>query len=139
MGLFLGGLPPGSTVMANDIGAVSYLADVRLVDLYGLATQETARARRAGRMDRDLLARLAAETSPAAIVVYRSWFTDAIPPEWVEVGTWKVPEKIVVADRTVSFFAPDTSGAARLARALAAFQPRLPPSVSARVADAAAP
>jgi hypothetical protein len=138
MGLFLRGLPPGSTVMANDIGAVSYLADVRLVDLYGLATQETARARRQRHVDRDLLARLAAETPPAAIVVYRSWFTDAIPPEWIEVGTWKVPEKVVVADRTVSFLASTPSDAARLAAALSAFQPRLPPSVVARVADARA-
>src|SRR5262249_62094893 len=32
MGLFLRGLPAGSTVMANDIGAVAWLADVRLVD-----------------------------------------------------------------------------------------------------------
>jgi hypothetical protein len=37
MGLFLRGLPPGSAVMANDIGAISYLADVRIVDLFGLA------------------------------------------------------------------------------------------------------
>ena len=33
MGLFLREIPVGSTVMANDIGAISYLADVRLVDL----------------------------------------------------------------------------------------------------------
>jgi hypothetical protein len=138
MGLFLRGLPPGSTVMANDIGAISYLADVRLVDLYGLATPETARARRAGRIDRALLARLAAETAPSAIVIYRSWFADAVPGEWVEVGTWKVPEKVVVADRTVSFLATSPAAAPRLARALAAFQPQLPPSVSARVADTGA-
>jgi hypothetical protein len=137
MGLFAGGLPPGATVMANDIGAISYLADVRMVDLFGLATRETARARRAGRVDRALLARLAADERPAAIVIYRSWFADAVPPDWIEVGTWKVPDKVVVADRTVSFYAPDAAAAARLGQALAAFQPRLPGSVSARVAAAA--
>jgi hypothetical protein len=139
MGLFLRELPAGSTVMANDIGAISYLADVRLVDLYGLATQETAVARRAGRVDRDLLARLAAERPPAAVVVYRSWFADSLPPDWIEVGTWKVPDKVVVADRTVTFFATGAEEAARLAAALVAFQPRLPAAVSARVADAHAP
>jgi len=137
MGLFLRELPAGSAVMANDIGAIAYLADVRLVDLFGLATRETAAARRAGRVDQALLARLAAETTPAAIVIYRSWFADAVPPQWVEVGTWKVPDKVVVADRTVSFYAPDAGSAARLGRALAAFQSRLPPAVVARVADAA--
>jgi hypothetical protein len=138
MGLFLHGLPAGSTVMANDIGAITYLADVRLIDLYGLATPETARARREGRVDRELLARLAAPTAPAAVVIYRSWFADAIPSDWIQVGTWKVPEEVVVADRTVTFYATRPADAALLARALQAFQARLPPAVSARIADAGA-
>jgi hypothetical protein len=123
MGLFLRGLPAGSTVMANDIGAIAYLADVRLIDLYGLATQETARA----------------PAPPAAVVVYRSWFADAIPPEWIQVGTWRVPEEVVVADRTVTFYATRPAEAALLARALDAFQARLPPTVTVRLADAASP
>lgn len=139
MGLFARGLPAGSTVMANDIGALTYLADVRLVDLFGLATRETARARRAGRVDRELLARLAAADPPAAVVVYRSWFADAIPPDWVEVGTWKVPDKIVVADRTVTFFATRAADAVTLARALRAFEPQLPAAVAARVMEPPAP
>ena len=139
MGLFLRGLPAGSTVMANDIGAIAYLADVRLIDLYGLATQETARARREGRVDRALLAHLAAPAPPAAVVVYRSWFADAIPPEWIQVGTWRVPEEVVVADRTVTFYATRPAEAALLARALDAFQARLPPTVTVRLADAASP
>ena len=138
-GLFLHGLPAGSTVMANDIGAIAYLADVRLIDLYGLATQETARARREGRVDRELLARLAAPAAPAAVVIYRSWFADAIPSDWIQVGTWKVPEEVVVADRTVTFYATRPAEAALLARALQAFQAHLPTSVSARIADAGAP
>ena len=43
----------------------------------------------------------------------------------------------MVADRTVSFYAPDAAAAARLGQALAAFQPRLPESVSVRLAAAA--
>jgi len=139
MGLFLQGLPAGSTVMANDIGAVAYLADIRLIDLYGLATQETARARREGRVDRALLAHLAEPAPPAAVVVYRSWFASAIPPDWIQVGTWKVPEEVVVADRTVTFYATRPADAALLARGLAAFEARLPPAVVARLADVPSP
>jgi hypothetical protein len=139
MGLFLRGLPAGSTVMANDIGAVAYLADVRLVDLYGLATRETAEARREGRVDRALLSHLAASAPPAAVVVYRSWFASAIPPDWIQVGTWKVPEAVVVADRTVTFYATRPGEASRLARELAAFEARLPPSVSVRLTDVGTP
>jgi hypothetical protein len=139
MGLFLRGLPAGSTVMANDIGAIAYLADIRLIDLYGLATQETARARREGRVDRALLAQLATPVPPAAVLVYRSWFASAIPSDWIQVATWKVPEEVVVADRTVTFYATRPADAALLARALADFQARLPSSVTARMADIAGP
>jgi hypothetical protein len=139
MGLFLRELPAGSTVMANDIGAVAYLADVRLVDLYGLATRETARARREGRVDRALLARLAESAPPAAVIVYRSWFASAIPPDWIQVGTWRVPEEVVVADRTVTFYATRPAEAALLSRALAAYEPRLPGTVIARLADVPSP
>jgi hypothetical protein len=37
MGMFLKRCYPGKAVAVNDICAVSYLADVRLVDLLGLA------------------------------------------------------------------------------------------------------
>jgi hypothetical protein len=134
MAAFLATHYSGATVMANDIGAVSALADVRLVDLYGLATRETAAARRAGRLDRAFLEDLAAATRPEVIVVYRSWFADALPPSWIEVGTWRVPEKVVVADRTVTFLARDEPGARRLAAALTTFAPSLPPRVVSRVA-----
>ncbi len=138
MGLFLRAGYPGGAVMANDIGAVAFLADVRLLDLYGLATRETARARRQGTLDRAFLERATEEFGPDVIVIYRSWFADALPAGWIEVGTWRVPEKVVVADRTVSFFAPGPEKARRLAAALAAFQPELPASVVARMADAPA-
>ena len=54
------------------------------------------------------------------------------------MGTWKVPEEVVVADRTVTFYATRPADAALLARALEAFAARLPASVTARLADAGA-
>ena len=71
--------------------------------------------------------------------IRRAWFADAIPPDWVEVGTWKVPDKIVVADRTVTFFATRAADAETLAQALRAFQPQLPAAVVVRVAEPLAP
>jgi hypothetical protein len=76
---------------------------------------------------------------PAAVLVYRSWFASAIPSDWIQVATWKVPEEVVVADRTVTFYATRPADAALLARALADFQARLPSSVTARMADVAGP
>jgi hypothetical protein len=134
MGRFLARHYPGATVMANDVGAVSYLADVHLVDLYGLATRETAAARRAGRLDRRFLEDLTTTARPEVVVVYRSWFADSLPASWIEVGTWRVPEKVVVADRSVSFLAPGEPAARRLRDALAAFEAELPARVAARTA-----
>ena len=55
------------------------------------------------------------------------------------MGTWKVPDKIVVADRTVTFLATRAADAETLAQALRAFQPQLPAAVVARVMDPPAP
>ena len=46
MGLFFGEYYRGETVALNDIGAVSWLAPVKVVDLVGLASPEVADARR---------------------------------------------------------------------------------------------
>lgn len=132
MGLFAARHYPGATVMANDIGALAALGDLRLVDLYGLATLETAEARREGALDRAFLERLTARAAPDFIVVYRSWFGSSIPPGWIEVGSWRAPPVVVSADRTVTFYAPDEARARRLAGALAQFAPLLPADVAAR-------
>lgn len=133
---FLRRFHPAASVAANDIGAISYFADVRLLDLYGLATMDVARARQAGGLTREDLVRLAAAYRPEAIVVYRSWFGQTLPPEWLEAGTWKAPEQVVVADRVVTFYAPGPEARERLVRSLQAFQPELPPEVTVRLRDA---
>jgi hypothetical protein len=136
MGLFLRRFYPGAVVAANDIGAVSYLADVHLLDLYGLASMDVARARRAGGLTREDLAGLAAVHHPEVVVVYRSWFGQTLPPEWEEAGWWRVPDQVVVADRVVTFFAAGPGARERLVRSLRAFQPEMPPAVTVRLHDA---
>jgi hypothetical protein len=133
MGLFLRRFYPGAAVAANDIGAISALADVRLLDLYGLASMDVARARRAGTLDRETVARLADAQGTEVIVVYRSWFAQSLPPEWLEAGSWRAPEKVVVADRLVTFYARDVAGRDRLAWNLAVFASVLPADVAVRV------
>ena len=49
MGLFVRKNYQGSNVALNDIGIVDYLADIHLLDLWGLASQEVAQARRSRR------------------------------------------------------------------------------------------
>jgi hypothetical protein len=133
MGLFLQRYYRTATVAANDIGAVSYYGGVHLLDLYGLADMDVARARRKGGPSRDDLERLTAVHRPDVVAVYRSWFSQSLPPSWLEAGSWRVPEEVVVADRTVTFYATSPEGRERLVRSLEAFTPSLPPEVTARV------
>lgn len=136
MGLFLRRYYPGAAVAANDIGAISFLADVRLLDLYGLASMDVARARRAATLDRETLARLTAAHGTQVIAVYRSWFSQSLPAEWLEAGSWRAPEKVVVADRVVTFYAVDAPGRDRLAENLRAFAGAMPADVAVRLPGA---
>jgi hypothetical protein len=133
MGLFLRRFYPGASVAANDIGAISYLADVRLLDLYGLASMEAARARRANTLTRETVARLSTAHGTEIAILYRSWFARAIPREWLEVGSWQAPEQVVVADRVVSFYAVDAAARDRLAANLRAFQAQMPADIAVRL------
>ena len=136
MGLFLGRFYPGAAVAANDIGAISALADVRLLDLYGLASMDVARARRAGPLDRETVGRLTAAHGTEVIAVYRSWFSQSLPPDWMEAGSWRAPEKVVVADRVVTFYARDPAGRDRLTANLRAYASALPADVTVRLPGA---
>jgi hypothetical protein len=137
MGLFLRRFYPGAAVVANDIGAISYLADVRLLDLYGLASMEVARARRAGGLGRETVARLAAAHRAQVVLIYRSWFSHLLPQDWLEVGSWRAPEQVVVAHRVVSFYALDRAGHDRLLQSLRTFQSEMPGDVEVRLHTAA--
>jgi hypothetical protein len=139
LGLFLGRFYSGRAVAANDIGAVSYLADVKLLDLYGLASMEVARARRAGTLDAATLSRLTSAQGTEVVAVYRSWFAQSLPAEWQEAGSWRAPEKVVVADRVVTFYARDDAARASLTESLRAFAAGMPADVVVRLPEAGAP
>jgi hypothetical protein len=126
MGRFFGKFYAGRPVAVNDIGAVSYLADVRLVDLWGLADQELARLKLHNRYtDEQAIARAGQERALVAIV-YHQWFSS---PSWSEVGQWRIRGNVTCAHAEVSICAAVPSATAELIRNLAAFAPDLPADV----------
>lgn len=72
-------------------------------------------------------------------VVYDSWFSNRpsdgrfggppLPSSWTRLARWRVPDRAELGADTVSFYSVDPAGTARLKRALADFELRLPPSV----------
>ena len=131
MGRFLARFYAGQAVAANDIGAICYLADVRILDLWGLASREVAEAKLSGRYATRGIAELARARDVRVAVIYERWLEAAggVPAEWVRAGRWRVARNVVLGDRTVAFYAVDPGEAAPLADHLRAFAPELPPGV----------
>ena len=122
----------GTGLAANDIGAISYYTDSRILDTFGLSSYEVFRARKAGTYNEATMRELLRRYDVRFLVVYDDWatFYGGIPPEWVLVGRWTIPGNVVCASDTVSFYAPDASLAPRLTQALREFAPTLPSDVA---------
>lgn len=132
MARFLRAYYPDGRVALNDIGAVSYMTDVHLVDLSGLADMDVARARRAGRYNQKALRRVTKHNGTQVALVYDAWFGKSIPEEWIEVARWKILGNVVCGSDTVSFYAVDPAEGERLAANLREFAPKLPREVAYR-------
>lgn len=123
---------PGRGVALNDIGAVSYFADVRIVDLWGVSDQEMARAWHERAVTTALVRERALAGNASVGVLYDSLFLQVggLPPEWVAVGRWTLAERVVAAGDAVTFYAMNPDEAPRLRAALEGFAPRLPAGVA---------
>jgi hypothetical protein len=131
MGLFVRAYYDGGAVALNDIGAVCYLADIHLLDLWGLGTMEVAEAKRGRYYSRELIDGLAVREGIRIAIVYE----DAIAPyggvpQWIKVGEWTIPNRVTAAAATVSIYAVDPFEAQALAAHLYDFSARMPRDVT---------
>src|SRR5262245_31152634 len=131
MGTFLARYYPGASVAANDVGAISYLADVRLLDLFGLADLDVARLKRKGAYGTDAIRALTRERGIQVAVVYDAWFDKlgGVPKEWVRAGEWTITHNVVCGSDRVTWYAVDAAEAPALLDHLRAFAKELPPDV----------
>jgi hypothetical protein len=74
MGLFIRDFYQGSTVALNDMGAVDFLADIRCLDLMGLANVDVARKRIQGSYHTEDIRELGRQTGARIGIVYDTWF-----------------------------------------------------------------
>ncbi len=117
-------------VVANDIGAITYFADIHLVDIIGLGTVEVAQARLNDAYSHDVMAYIVDEAGAEIGIVYTDWIigdlTGTVPESWIAVATWKSPSNIILGDDTVTFYALNESAIEPLAAALRDFSGNLP-------------
>jgi 4-amino-4-deoxy-L-arabinose transferase-like glycosyltransferase len=133
----------GQAVAVNDIGAVNYFADIRCLDLWGLADIEMGRAIARRRHTSSVVAATAQARGASIAVIYDRWFekhvAGGVPNGWVKAGDWTIRGNVVCGDPTVSFYATDSGASDALVRNLRAFSTRLPPDVIQSGFYAAAP
>jgi hypothetical protein len=135
MGLFLRQFYPGASIAANDIGAVSYLGEPHLEDLWGLGSLDVARSRVRGGLTPQQIDQLTRSKGTKIAILYAPLFNDGrvgsggLPAQWILVGCWRVHDKYVCAEDTVSFYAVDSSEERALIAHLRQFAPQLPPEV----------
>jgi hypothetical protein len=130
MASFLRQFYQGQVVAANDIGAINYLADIRLVDLAGLGTRESAAFKLKRTYGSRQVATVAEQYRTQIALVYDSWFQ--IPAEWTKVGEWQIRDNVVCGDDTVSFYAVDAAAIPGLTENLQTFASHLPADVIQR-------
>jgi hypothetical protein len=131
MGEFLQRYYPGQTVALNDVGAASYLSDARIVDLWGLGSNPITALRLKGYYNQHQLERLGYDQNIQIAILYPGSFTQfgGVPEDWVKIGEWTIPNRVVVADATVTFYAVDLLQINPLATYLEDYAAVLPPGV----------
>ena len=128
MGLFVQRYYDRECVVANDIGAINYLADICLVDLVGLANVEVARHRLNGTFAKEFMQEITNRNDVAVIMIYRNWFPD-IPDDWIKVGSWQIVNNVVCGGDKVTFYATSENKRRELFNNLMEFSTTLPGTV----------
>jgi hypothetical protein len=128
MGLFLKKYYQGKEVVANDMGAINYLADIKCLDLWGLANIEITKAAKNGVLDEDFINRLAQEKKMKIGVLYNDNRLN-----WPKVGQLKIANNIICGSDTVFFFAIDLNEKKGLIDHLKEFSGQLPKNVEFKI------
>jgi len=121
------------TIALNDVGAVSYYTNARIVDLEGLASTRVVKMKFSESYDTGSLRQMVAEERPSIIMVYENWFNGgrnpSIPHEWIRIGSWTIRDNVVCGGDQVSFFVLDQTEVERAITNLSAFGACLPRGV----------
>lgn len=120
-------LGPGARVAANDLGAVSFFTEARVLDLWGLGDNVIARAKRDGRKTEEYLRERMEEKKTDFVVCYPSWFSPSaqLPESMITVQFWQLRDNLVCASDTVAFYATTPEAALMLATALQSYQAKV--------------
>ncbi len=107
MAMFIKEYYDGQPVVLNDVGNVAFYTDARIIDLWGLATLETAKMLLEGRYTWENVDRFVKERGCRIALLYGDVFAKRyFPIRWEEVGLWYLlgPRRFVVGNKAVYFY-----------------------------------
>jgi hypothetical protein len=116
----------------NDIGAISFYSVGPKLDLFGLASLDVARQRRANRFTAGWADSLGRQQQIKLAIVYDTWQDSALLHRWNKIASWQNHHNVVLGSDSVSFYTLDAADTTALRKNLEAFQPSLPPDVTVR-------
>ncbi len=131
MALFLDKYYRNVTIAANDIGAINYYADIRCIDLWGIANHQVAKAKRLGYFNGAFMKMIVKAEQVKIAIFYDSWFKQygGLPAEWIKVGQWRINNNVVCGSDTVSFYAVEPGEREELNKNFVEFLQFLPKDV----------
>lgn len=126
-------------VAVNDLGWVTWQNDQYVLDLFGLGSSEALVMRLApGGPSPGWGGELAMRHGVDLVMIYDSWFADAVAPSWRKLGEMTMGlQRGALSDWTVTFYATSAEAAPGLQAKLAEFIPTLPADARFTMAEGA--
>ena len=95
-----------ANIAANDIGAITYFTNVKLLDLVGLGSYEVLKLKKSGNFNNDSVLKLLLNNNIELILVYDHWFPQISFENsyFKKIGEWKINYNLVTGGSTVSFY-----------------------------------
>lgn len=130
-GRFLSAYYDTASIVANDVGAISYLSHIQCLDLAALGSNEVSHLVLQKKLNRATVDRIAHEHNARIALLFKNRFfadtsdPDLIPTDWIEVGHFDDPTFPEM--QTVYFMAVDSQEVEPLRQHFLEFIQHLPP------------
>jgi len=120
------------SIALNDIGAVGYFTDSRIIDLWGLADVRVTKSKKQHYWTAPFLDSLSRASNVQLAIIYDSWFPDPLLKLWNKVASWEIQNNVICGDSIVSFYALNSSSKDVIREQLKSFEQRLPSTVQVK-------
>ncbi len=116
-------------VAANDIGAIAFYTDTKIIDLWGLGSIDVAKSKKGKYWTASFLDSFVRKNNVTLAIVYDEWFSPELLNKWTKVATWEISNNVIAGGDFVSFYSINKDDSRLLKGNLSDFQKYLPATV----------